>query len=133
MVRRRRIARPRSEPALRSFRKNQPADASVADNEDFARLDAAAAHQLASPIPGRRRALAMEEDYALEFLQEDHLRKNTNLVQRTYNEDGALRRRFVTKKDIIEREYDHALISGARWPRGISMIVRLSPSATALA
>lgn len=44
------------------------------------------------------------QHYALEFLQEDHLRRNTNLVQTTYNKDGTVRRRFVTKKDIIETE-----------------------------
>lgn len=44
------------------------------------------------------------QHYALEFLQEDHLRRNTTLVQTTYNEDGTIRRRFVTKKDLIERE-----------------------------
>ncbi len=63
----RRIARPQDTAAPRSFRKNQRADRSVADDEDFPRRDAAAAHQLANPIPGRRRALAMEEDYTVEF------------------------------------------------------------------
>ena len=63
----RRIARPRDAVPPRSFRQNERADASDDLGEDFARLDAAAASQTAAPIPGRRRALAMEEDYALEF------------------------------------------------------------------
>jgi hypothetical protein len=42
--------------------------------------------------------------YALEFLQDEHLQKNTNLVKTTYNKDGSIRRRFVTKKDIIKTE-----------------------------
>jgi hypothetical protein len=44
------------------------------------------------------------QHHALEFLQEDHLRRNTNLVQTTHNKDGSVRRRFVTKKDLKERE-----------------------------
>jgi len=44
------------------------------------------------------------QHYALEFLQEDHLRRNTTLVQVTHNRDGSVRRRFVTKKDLKERE-----------------------------
>ena len=42
--------------------------------------------------------------HALEFLQEDHLRRNTSLVQVTRRKDGSIRRRFVTKKDLIERD-----------------------------
>jgi hypothetical protein len=42
--------------------------------------------------------------HALEFLQEDHLRRNTNLVQVRYKKDGSISRRFVTKKDLIEKE-----------------------------
>ena len=42
--------------------------------------------------------------HALEFLQDDHLNRNTNLVQTTYNEDGSIKRRFVTKKDLTEKE-----------------------------
>jgi hypothetical protein len=42
--------------------------------------------------------------HALEFLQEDHLRRNTNLVQVKYKKDGSIGRRFVTKKDLIEKE-----------------------------
>jgi len=42
--------------------------------------------------------------HALEFLQEDHLRRNTSLVRKTYNKNGSIRRRFVTKKDLIEKE-----------------------------
>ncbi len=63
----RRIARPRDAVPPRSFRQNDQAGVSDDLGEDFARLDAAAASQTAAPIPGRRRALAMEEDYALEF------------------------------------------------------------------
>ncbi len=66
----RRIARPQDTAAQRSFRKNQRADRSVADGEDSPRRDAAAAHHLANPIPGRRRALAMEEDYTSEFQEQ---------------------------------------------------------------
>ncbi|MBU1039235.1 hypothetical protein KKC17_03390 [Patescibacteria group bacterium] len=44
------------------------------------------------------------QHYALEFLQDDHLRRNTPLVQTTHNKDGSVRRRFVTKKDLIQRE-----------------------------
>lgn len=44
------------------------------------------------------------QKYALEFLQEDHLRRNTTLVQKTYNKNGSIRRRFVTKKDLIREE-----------------------------
>jgi hypothetical protein len=36
--------------------------------------------------------------HALEFLQDDHLRRNTNLVQVRYKKDGSIGRRFVTKK-----------------------------------
>lgn len=42
--------------------------------------------------------------HALEFLQEDHLRRNTSLVRVTHNKDGSIRRRFVTKKDLIDKE-----------------------------
>lgn len=43
--------------------------------------------------------------HALVFLQEDHLRRNTKLVQVRYNKkDGSIRRRFVTKKDLIREE-----------------------------
>lgn len=63
----RRIARPRDVVAPRSFRQMDAADAPYEDGEDFARLDAATNNQNANAIPGRRRALAMEEDYALEF------------------------------------------------------------------
>lgn len=41
-------------------------------------------------------------EYALTFLQEDHLLRNTKLVQKTYNKNGSIRRRFVTKKSLIE-------------------------------
>jgi hypothetical protein len=44
------------------------------------------------------------QHYALEFLQEDHLRRNTTLVQTRYNKNGSIRRRFVTKKDLIKKE-----------------------------
>lgn len=44
------------------------------------------------------------QHHALEFLQDDHLNRNTNLVQTTYNEDGSIKRRFVTKKDLVEQE-----------------------------
>jgi hypothetical protein len=40
---------------------------------------------------------------ALEFLQEDHLRRNTSLVQIRRRKDGSSRR-FVTKKDLIAKE-----------------------------
>jgi len=43
-------------------------------------------------------------NFALEFLQEDHLKRNTTLVQTSYNKDGSIRRRFVTKEDIIKKE-----------------------------
>jgi len=42
--------------------------------------------------------------YALEFLQEDHLSRNTTLVQTTYNRNGSVKRKFVTKKDLIKEE-----------------------------
>jgi len=42
--------------------------------------------------------------HALEFLQEDHLRRNTRLVQVRYDKKGKVRRRFVTKKDLIKEE-----------------------------
>jgi len=42
--------------------------------------------------------------HALVFLQEDHLRRNTRLVQVRYKKDGSIRRRFVTKKDLIKEE-----------------------------
>jgi hypothetical protein len=42
--------------------------------------------------------------HALEFLQDDHLRRNTTLVQVRYKKDGSIGRRFVTKKDLIEKE-----------------------------
>jgi hypothetical protein len=41
---------------------------------------------------------------ALVFLQEDHLHRNTRLVQVTYKKNGSVRRRFVTKKDLIKKE-----------------------------
>lgn len=44
------------------------------------------------------------QHHALEFLQDDHLKRNTNLVQTTYNKDGTIKRRFVTKKDLKEKE-----------------------------
>lgn len=44
------------------------------------------------------------QHYALEFLQEDHLRRNTSLVQVRYGKNGLIRRRFVTKKDLIKTE-----------------------------
>jgi hypothetical protein len=42
--------------------------------------------------------------YALEFLQDDHLKRNTSLVQVTYGKNREIRRRFVTKRDLIEKE-----------------------------
>ena len=66
----RRIARPRDTIAPRNFQQGRGTDSSDADadqGEDFARLNAAATSQIANPIPGRRRALAMEEDYTREF------------------------------------------------------------------
>jgi hypothetical protein len=42
--------------------------------------------------------------HALEFLQEDHLRRNTSFVRVSYKKDGSVRRRFVTKKDLIKNE-----------------------------
>jgi hypothetical protein len=42
--------------------------------------------------------------YALEFLQEDHLRRNTNLVRVRYRKDGSVSHRFVTKRDLIDKE-----------------------------
>ena len=42
--------------------------------------------------------------YALEFLQEDHLRRNTNLVRVSLRKDGSVRRRYVTKTDLIKAE-----------------------------
>lgn len=44
------------------------------------------------------------QHHALEFLQDDHLKRNTNLVQTTYDEKGKIKRRFVTKKDLKEKE-----------------------------
>lgn len=44
------------------------------------------------------------QHHALEFLQDDHLKRNTTLVQTTYNKDGTIKRRFVTKKDLKEKE-----------------------------
>ena len=44
------------------------------------------------------------QHFALEFLQDDHLKRNTTLVQTTYNKNGTIRRRFVTKKDLSEKE-----------------------------
>ncbi len=44
------------------------------------------------------------QHFALEFLQEDHLSRNTSLVQTRYNRDGSIRRRFVTKKDLVRDE-----------------------------
>jgi hypothetical protein len=42
--------------------------------------------------------------HALEFLQQDHLRRNTSLVQVRYKKDGSIGRRFVTKRDLIATE-----------------------------
>lgn len=44
------------------------------------------------------------QHHALEFLQDDHLKRNTNLVQTTYDKKGKVKRRFVTKKDLKEKE-----------------------------
>ena len=41
------------------------------------------------------------QHYVLNFLQNDHLRMNSNLVQRKTRQDGTLRR-FVTKKSLRE-------------------------------
>ncbi len=65
-----RLARPKSEQAARRRTAKAAAmpDDSYGDNDDLARLEAAraersAAEQSAAVIPGRRRALAMEEQY----------------------------------------------------------------------
>ncbi len=42
--------------------------------------------------------------HALVFLQEDHLRRNTNLVQVRHRRDGSSGPPFVTKKDLIRQE-----------------------------
>lgn len=42
--------------------------------------------------------------HALVFLQGDHIRRKTPLVQRTYNKNGSVNRIFVTKKSLIENE-----------------------------
>lgn len=45
------------------------------------------------------------QHYALEFLQGDHLRRNTSLVHTVYDrKDGSVRRRYVVKKEVAERE-----------------------------
>lgn len=44
------------------------------------------------------------QHHALEFLQDDHLRRNTSFVQTTYDKKGKIKRRFVTKKDLKEKE-----------------------------
>ena len=61
------------------------------------------------------------QHHALEFLQEDHLRRNTRLVQVRYKKDGSIRRRFVTKKDIIKEDLpsDKVLLANftAKYPK----------------
>ncbi len=37
-------------------------------------------------------------------MQDDHLERNTSLVQTTYDKNGSIRRRFVTKKDLKANE-----------------------------
>lgn len=44
------------------------------------------------------------QHYALNFLQDDHLSKNTRLVKYRYDKKGKVKDRFVTKKSIIESE-----------------------------
>ncbi len=44
------------------------------------------------------------QHYALEFLQDDHLKRNTRLVQTTYDKKGQIKRRFVTKTSLVEEE-----------------------------
>lgn len=42
--------------------------------------------------------------YALTFLQEDHLSRNTSLVKQRLNKDGTIKERFVTKRSLTESE-----------------------------
>jgi hypothetical protein len=44
------------------------------------------------------------QHHALDFLQDDHLKRNTNLVQTVYDKNGKIKRRFVTKKDLKDKE-----------------------------
>jgi hypothetical protein len=44
------------------------------------------------------------QHFALEFLQDDHLARNTRLVQTTLDKKGNVKRRFVTKKSLKEEE-----------------------------
>lgn len=44
------------------------------------------------------------QHFALEFLQDDHLERNTRLVQTTLDKKGNIKRRFVTKKSLKEEE-----------------------------
>lgn len=63
----------RGAPAPRTSARNPmaqarpPAFTPAADGEDFERLAAARREPVANPIPGRRRALAMEEDFAPDY------------------------------------------------------------------
>lgn len=44
------------------------------------------------------------QHFALEFLQDDHLERNTRLVQTTLDKKGKIKRRFVTKKSLKKEE-----------------------------
>lgn len=44
------------------------------------------------------------QHYALEFLQDDHLHRNTRLVQKVYDKNGRLKRKFVTKKSLKQHD-----------------------------
>lgn len=43
------------------------------------------------------------QHFALEFLQDEHLKRNTSLVQVKYDKHGIIAKRFVTKKDLKEK------------------------------
>lgn len=42
--------------------------------------------------------------FVLNFLKEDHLRRNTIFVQKSYDKRGRIKRRWVTKKSLMEKE-----------------------------
>lgn len=68
-------------------------------------------------IVGYARKYAAQEyrqHYVLNFLQADHLRRNSSLVQTSVRKDGSVRR-IVTKKSILEAFEEEGIVLDKEW------------------
>lgn len=58
---------------------------------------------------------AFVQHFALNYMQNEELRLNGSLVQKSYDKKGRLLREFVTKKDLRKRESDNGEILSKEW------------------